>query len=618
MKALILFYLFIFTCCQAIAQNAKVWFDSAYQAIIIRKDYTKGIEYCNKAIETDPLFAEAWNRRGYAKTMLAQYDAAITDLNEALRIDPKMAKGYFNRGTAFYWKENYAASLPDFEKAAALDAGMQSSDWCERYAYALYRQAQYAKAIPIWDKAIGFNPNNAFNWLNRGLCRYMQQQYDAALPDLNEAIKRKPDFGLSYVYRAEVYKFKKMYREGEADYTLAVKYFPDDSQCWLGLLECRYFLAAYREALSAMDRYVKLDPQNAYVYNLQGLCYLHLKDYQNAVPAFTRALGLDPKEPRYPNNRGYAYFMLGQYRQAIEDYDRGAALLPPKTDPFYRFKEEAVMKLASAAGAGEAEKFNAANYLLEQKKYAHAVTMFTGLIAMNGNDARYYFGRYLAKYGGVMDLEHRWKDAAKAMELDASKPEYFFWLGYEYYLQQKDDYAIKCYDEAMRLGGTYLPGRYPKIIGNGNYKQVILNKRQGGSTVQKPSPVQPGGGTLTPQEIDRFLQLARDEIIAQLPAGATVVEKGVFGMGGKVMKYKLPYNQAYQLIILYPEATDPRVIGSSVDVINCETGGAPGFRRQQCTQTNEDWYTQQIREITFHVMVAGNGPIYYILIHIRA
>jgi hypothetical protein len=224
----------------------------------------------------------------------------------------------------------------------------------------------------------------------------------------------------------------------------------------------------------------------------------------------------------------------------------------------------------------------------------------------------------MAKYGGIMDFEHRWKDVAKAMELDVSKPEYLYWLGYEYYLQNRDDYAIKCYDEAMRLGGSYLPAKHPNIIGNGNYKQVILNKRQGGSTVQKPSPTQPGGKTLTPQEIDRFLQMTRDEIINQLPGGTTVVEKGVFGYGGKIMKYKLGYNQAYQLILFYPESTDPKVICSSVDKMTCDNGSVQGFKRKSCTQQNDDWYTQQTQEKTFQVMVNGEGPIYYVLIQISS
>ena len=618
MKTIILILSYLLCFQNAFSQSAKDWFDSAYQAIIIRKDYPRGIEYCNKAIALDPNFAEAWNRRGFANTMLAKYNEALRDLNEALRLDPAMAKGYFNRGTAYYWMENYAASIPDFEKAKSLDGKMETPDWSERYAYALYRQAQYAKSIPIWDKAIGFNPGNAFNWLNRAMCKYSLQQYDASLPDFNEAIKLKPDFGLSYVYRGEVYKFKKMYREGEADFTQAVKYLPDDPLNWLGLLECRYLLGKYRESLEANDRYTRLNPNNGFVWNMQGLCYINLKEFQKSITGFTQAINLEPKEPRYPNNRGYAYFMLGQYQKAIEDYDRGAALLPPKTDPYYRFKEEAVMNLASAAGAGEAEKYKAAVYLLESRKFANAVSMFTSLIGINQNDARYYFGRYRAKYGGVMDFEHRWKDAARAMELDPSKPDHFYWLGYEYFLQNKDDYAIKCYDEAMRLGGSYLPSQNPKVIGNGNYKQVIINKRNGGNTVQKPSTPGTGGKKLTPQELDRVLQMSRDEIINQLPAGALVVEKGVFGYGGKVMKYKLGWNQAYQLIMLYPDDTNAKVISSSVDKMDCENGGNQGIRRSQCTQVNEDWYTQQAQEKTFHVMVAGNGPIYYVLIHLSA
>lgn len=604
---------------KGMAQNARAWFDSAYQAIIVRQQYELGIRYSSKAIELEPTFAEAWNRRGYAKILLARYDEAITDLNEAVRLDPGLAKAHFNRGSAYYWKEQYAQAIPGFEKAIALDPKIESRNWAEQYAYALFRLNQFEKSLPLWDKAIGFNPGNAINWLNRGSSKFYLQRYDAALPDFNEAIRLDPTLRHTYGFRGDTYRVKKMYREAVADYEKAVGFFPQDVNNWQGYTECLYNLKRYKEVVTAAGKALVLNPKEALVWNMKGLSNLELKDFRSAVDDFGQAMLWDPKNPRYPNNRGYAWFMLGEYQKAISDYDKGAAMLPPKTDPFYRFKEEAVFKLANASGAGATEKYKAAEYLLSAKKYEEAILLFSSGINQYPLDARFYFGRYLAKYKGLKDFENRWKDAAKAMELDPGKPEHYYWLGYEYFLMKNDAYAIRCYDEAMKLGGSYLPGQNSNLLGNGNYKQVILNQRNTAKGNTPTAPTTSPGNNMTPQQVSQFLNNLQEELIRQLPPGATVVEKGTLGFGGKIFNYKLGFNKAYHLVLFYPDKiTNINVIGNAGDKLDCEQGVVQGFRRMQCSQVNNDWYYQQTQDRKFHVMMGDQGPVAYVLLHLNA
>ena len=63
--------------------------------------HDKAILDFSKAIEIDPMYAEAYANRGVAYGILGQYDKAISDFNKAIEINPTYAEVYFNKALVF-------------------------------------------------------------------------------------------------------------------------------------------------------------------------------------------------------------------------------------------------------------------------------------------------------------------------------------------------------------------------------------------------------------------------------------------------------------------------------------------------------------------------------------
>ena len=57
------------------------------------KEYNKAIQDHTKAIEVDPEYAKAYNKRGNVWEKIKEYDKAIKDFTTAISIDPVLAEG---------------------------------------------------------------------------------------------------------------------------------------------------------------------------------------------------------------------------------------------------------------------------------------------------------------------------------------------------------------------------------------------------------------------------------------------------------------------------------------------------------------------------------------------
>lgn len=511
------------------AQTAQEWFDRALTVIVTERKYEEGIAHCNKALALDPNYAEAWNRRGYAYSLLENYQQAIDDYNKAIQLSPGLAKAYHNRAMAYYFLKKYAEAIPDFQKTLSLDPGMARVDFTERYAYSLYRQGRYAESLPLWDKAVVLDPQDAMNWLNRGYCREKSGQREGALQDYGESIRLKPDFALSYAYRADLLFSQERYKEAIPDYEAALRLAPGDYKHLLNLGEARYQTQAYASALDALNKYIEQNRQKPTAWNLRGLCKISLNQAAAAPADFSEAIQISPKEPIYYNNRGYALYLSGQYEQAIADYDKCMALMPPQMEPYFKYKSDALRKLSQAPGASAESLFNAAMAMDAREQYEEVLGLLNRCISLNPNEARFYYGRYTAQRKAVKAFATRSADLEKAISLDPNKADYHYWLGEEYFLSRRNEDAIREYDRCMALGGHYMLKENPRGLGDGNYKQVILNQRAGGVTQQKPadspSAAQAGDRYALLAQMREFAAATRQEIRTRYGNSSLVLEE---------------------------------------------------------------------------------------------
>src|SRR5215469_10425462 len=75
-------------------------------------NYTKALEYFDKALSMDPYYVDAWNNKGLALGKLGRYDEAIKAFDEAIALDKEFATAYSNKGIPLYEWE-LGATVPD-------------------------------------------------------------------------------------------------------------------------------------------------------------------------------------------------------------------------------------------------------------------------------------------------------------------------------------------------------------------------------------------------------------------------------------------------------------------------------------------------------------------------
>jgi tetratricopeptide (TPR) repeat protein len=90
--------------------------------LLIQQKFDQAIAAFTKAIELDPKYADAYNRRGDAYNQNKNSGSAIVDLTKAIELSPKKVQLYVHRGsTYFVYEKKYELAIEDFTKAIELN-----------------------------------------------------------------------------------------------------------------------------------------------------------------------------------------------------------------------------------------------------------------------------------------------------------------------------------------------------------------------------------------------------------------------------------------------------------------------------------------------------------------
>ena len=123
-----------------------------------KRDYSKAIEYFDKAIDLNPNYIYAYLFKGLALCLLDKEEEAIQCFDKAIALNPDNALAYNNKG------------------------------------FALKILGKYEEAIECYDKAIALNPDNANAHYGKGIALKILGKYEEAIECYDEAIALKPDY----------------------------------------------------------------------------------------------------------------------------------------------------------------------------------------------------------------------------------------------------------------------------------------------------------------------------------------------------------------------------------------------------------------------------------------
>jgi TolB-like protein/Tfp pilus assembly protein PilF len=187
--------------------------------------FGKGLDYCRKAIEADPIYADAYAALSYLYSLLGTFDVvpaleafprARAAALKALEIDDSLSDAHTVLG---FVKLAHDWNLPDAEaelrRAVELGPNMPGG----HYAYSHWWLAKGLpqKAMDEAQRAIDLDPLSLPKNYHLGAVYYFAHDYDAAIAQLHKTSELDPSFVIAHNLLAITYAFKGFSREALAE-----------------------------------------------------------------------------------------------------------------------------------------------------------------------------------------------------------------------------------------------------------------------------------------------------------------------------------------------------------------------------------------------------------------
>ena len=278
------------------------------------KNLKLAVELIGKAIEINPMSAEAYSNRGNALKELNRFGEAVASYDRAIEIKPDYAVAYLNRGNSLQELKQFDAALASYDKAIEI-----KPDYAEAHSdrgVALQELKRFEEAVSSYDRAIEIKPDYAVAYLNRGNALQELKQFDTSLASYDKAIEIKPDYAEAYYNRGNALKELKQFEKAVASYDRSIDIRLHYSEAYYNRGNALQELKQFDAALASYDKAIEIKPDYAAAFSNRGVTYHALKRFEEAVSSYGMAIEIEPDFAK-------AYFNRGLVRLGLKDFQNG-------------------------------------------------------------------------------------------------------------------------------------------------------------------------------------------------------------------------------------------------------------------------------------------------------
>ncbi len=207
----------------------------AYQAYLMGRYFwnrrsedgmKKGIQYFQRAIDTDPGYALAYAGLADCHLLLFSYSflppkesapKAWAAATKALELDDSLAEAHTSLAWfKFSYDRDWAGAEREFRRAIELNPNYATAHhW---YGFYLALLGRFDEGLAEMRRAQELDPQSLIIHTNVGRLLYFARQYDAAIEQLKSTLEMEPNFSSAREKLAEAYEAKQMYPEAIAEY----------------------------------------------------------------------------------------------------------------------------------------------------------------------------------------------------------------------------------------------------------------------------------------------------------------------------------------------------------------------------------------------------------------
>ena len=255
------------------------------------KRWKNAIQYFSRAIKLDPVFSDAYFKRGkaYCEQEEPDYPLAIHDFNKAIHLEPGSARAYGARARAYYMVGKHSLAISDCNRSLRIEP--------EYYYLYLLRGESYLR--------VGSGSSDEY-----------QKDMDQAAGNFEldvESILPTGEAG-----SASGKNIRPL--QPCAEFHISIDQDSYKNQAW------ETGCGAYCAALEDISRAILLEPDYSYAYWCRGNVYLDNSLFDSAIVEYTEAIRTALEENPEPYfSRAMAYYRKGWFDQAIRDYNQAIA-----------------------------------------------------------------------------------------------------------------------------------------------------------------------------------------------------------------------------------------------------------------------------------------------------
>ncbi|CAH0059126.1 unnamed protein product [Clonostachys solani] len=288
------------------------------------KAYNKAIDLYTKAIicKPDPVF---YSNRAACHSALSEWDKVIEDTTAAINMDPEYVKAINRRATAYEHQKKYSEALLDFTASCIIDnfKSESTAQAVERLlkAFAEQKAKEMMASRPVKMPSPIFVGN------------YLQSFREKPRPDgLEDNVELSAETGKGQLqlglqglekktgdgYEEARVAFEKALELGDLGEHEALAYNMRGT--------VRTLLGNHAEATEDFDKSIELDAGMIQSYIKRASISLELGDPIKAEEEFAKALEQDREDPDIYYHRAQAHFIKGDLSDAQKDYQKSIDL----------------------------------------------------------------------------------------------------------------------------------------------------------------------------------------------------------------------------------------------------------------------------------------------------
>ncbi|RYP30453.1 hypothetical protein DL767_006264 [Monosporascus sp. MG133] len=289
------------------------------------KDYNRAIDLYSKAIlcKPDPIF---YSNRAACYNALGSWDQVVEDTTAAINLDPLYVKALNRRANAYEHLEQFSEALLDFTASCIIDEFKNESS-AAAVERLLKKVAEQKAEDILKSKDPSKLPSPTF--VSNYIQSFREKPRPEGLEDTNDIPEDTGKGQLQQGLQAMDKKTHEAYEEAATAFEKALELGGLDEYEALaynlrGTFRC--LKGSQEEALLDLDKSIELDPSMTQSYVKRASMHLEMGARDKAADDLEKAIQQNDQDPDIYYHRAQLHFIHGEFQDAAKDYQKSIDL----------------------------------------------------------------------------------------------------------------------------------------------------------------------------------------------------------------------------------------------------------------------------------------------------